>query len=311
MIDFRYHLVSLAAVFLALAVGVALGAGPLGAELTDGLLGQANKDREQVEQQREELSTAAQVNRFNDAFAAGVDTSVLDGRLTNTSVTVFALPGAGSADVAGVVEELDVAGAEVVGEVAVTAALLDPTNRTTAQNLATQVLEGVEGVPAVAQAGSYELVGYALAQGLLATTLAGTPVDGQSQAIQSAFEAAEYVTYEGGDVGRRAGLAVVVAGPSKADNDTARAEVLATILGAMDSLSGGVVLAGPMETRQDAGFVDGLLDSDAANDVSTVNMVDTVAGRVVTVMALAEQADESSGHYGAGAGADEALPALP
>ena len=29
MIDFRYHLVSLISVFLALAVGIALGAGPL------------------------------------------------------------------------------------------------------------------------------------------------------------------------------------------------------------------------------------------------------------------------------------------
>ena len=29
MIDFRYHLVSLIAVFMALAVGVVLGAGPL------------------------------------------------------------------------------------------------------------------------------------------------------------------------------------------------------------------------------------------------------------------------------------------
>ncbi|MDU2059289.1 MAG: copper transporter, partial [Dermabacter sp.] len=29
MIDFRYHLVSLVAVFLALAIGIVLGAGPL------------------------------------------------------------------------------------------------------------------------------------------------------------------------------------------------------------------------------------------------------------------------------------------
>ncbi|NIS33816.1 MAG: copper transporter, partial [Actinobacteria bacterium] len=30
MIDFRYHLVSIIAVFFALAVGIVLGAGPLG-----------------------------------------------------------------------------------------------------------------------------------------------------------------------------------------------------------------------------------------------------------------------------------------
>lgn len=40
MIDFRYHLVSLIAVFMALAVGVVLGAGPL-----QGTLGSALSDQ--------------------------------------------------------------------------------------------------------------------------------------------------------------------------------------------------------------------------------------------------------------------------
>lgn len=39
MIDFRYHLVSIISIFLALAVGIVLGAGPLqgnlGSQLTD------------------------------------------------------------------------------------------------------------------------------------------------------------------------------------------------------------------------------------------------------------------------------------
>ena len=37
MIDFRYHLVSIASVFLALAVGIVLGAGPLKGTLGDTL----------------------------------------------------------------------------------------------------------------------------------------------------------------------------------------------------------------------------------------------------------------------------------
>jgi hypothetical protein len=311
VIDFRYHLVSLVAVFLALAAGVALGSGPLGAELSNGLLSEDDKDRETAEAQRLELSAANQVANFNDAFASAVDTSVLDGLLDGTTVTVFALPDANSATVAAVIEELQVAGADVVGKVDVAPALIDATNRTTAQNLATQVLRGVDGVPTVAEAGSYEVVGYAVAQGLLTTTLTGAPVDAKAQEIQSAFQGADYLTYEGGDVASRGGLAVVVAGNSNAKGSQARSEVLAAMLDSMDSLSGGLVLAGPLETQQNPGFIAGLLTSDAASRVSTVDMVETVAGRVVTVMALAEQAGESSGHYGAGAGADEVLPKLP
>ena len=46
MIDFRYHLVSLISVFLALAVGVVLGAGPLQNSLGTALNDQVTSLRE-------------------------------------------------------------------------------------------------------------------------------------------------------------------------------------------------------------------------------------------------------------------------
>ena len=45
MIDFRYHLVSLISVFLALAVGIVLGAGPLKEAIGDTLTGEVDKLR--------------------------------------------------------------------------------------------------------------------------------------------------------------------------------------------------------------------------------------------------------------------------
>jgi hypothetical protein len=190
--------------------------------MSDGLLSEDDKDRETAEAQRLELSAANQVANFNDAFASAVDArcSMALGRHT---VTVFRAPNANSATVEAVIEELQVAGADVVGQVGCGAALVDATNRTTAQNLATQVLRGVDGVPTVAEAGSYEVVGYAVAQGLLTTTLSGAPVDAKAQEIQSAFQGADYLTYEGGDVARRGGLAVVVAGNSNAKGGQRRA----------------------------------------------------------------------------------------
>ena len=44
MIDFRYHVVSLISVFLALAVGIALGAGPLKETIGDTLTGQGTPE---------------------------------------------------------------------------------------------------------------------------------------------------------------------------------------------------------------------------------------------------------------------------
>ena len=45
MISFRYHIVSIVSVFLALAVGVALGGGPLKGEVDNTLVDQVKTDR--------------------------------------------------------------------------------------------------------------------------------------------------------------------------------------------------------------------------------------------------------------------------
>jgi len=308
MIDFRYHVVSIVAIFLALATGVALGSGPLGSKLSDGLAGQASRDRETVEQQREQLARGEQVEEFNQAFVDGVDSRLLPGLLNGTGVTVFTLPGAANSAVDGVIEDLQAAGAIVVGEVSMSSALLDPANRTTAQTLATDVLRGVDGVPSVEAAGSYQIVGYAMAQGLLAAAPLGAIQNPEAQEIQGAFEGAGYLSYEGG-LRRRGGLAVVVAGETDPQSDPAQTEVLTAIIDSMDSLSAGVVLAGPLESAQEGGFLRALRDSDVADRVSSVDVVDQAAGQVVTVMALAEQVAKGSGHYGIGPGADQVMPA--
>ena len=46
MIDFRYHLVSIVSIFLALAVGIVLGAGPLKEDIGNTLTSEVTKLRE-------------------------------------------------------------------------------------------------------------------------------------------------------------------------------------------------------------------------------------------------------------------------
>src|SRR5699024_10863793 len=67
VIDFRYHLVSLISVFLALAVGIVLGAGPLRENLGDQLAGQV----EQLRTEQDELRTQAdELSTQNDQLAS-------------------------------------------------------------------------------------------------------------------------------------------------------------------------------------------------------------------------------------------------
>ena len=69
------------------------------------------------------------------------------------------------------------------------------------------------------------------------------------------------------------------------------------------------MVAGPPASAGTAGAVGAVRADDAlAAAVSTVDDVDTPAGRVAAVLALREQLAGDSGHYGRAAGASAPLP---
>jgi len=306
VIDFRYHVVSIVAIFLALATGIALGAGPLKGGIDQQLVDEAQRDREDKEALRMELDLAAQSAEFQDKYAEATSAQLLDARLDGRTVAIVTLPGAEDDIAAGVADDVAAAGGSVTARLQVQPELLDPQNRQVAEGLAASVLEGVEGVPNPADASSYELVGYSIARGFLSTDPAGTAIDDPARTITASLREAEYVTTDG-NVERRAGLAVVVAAAPDAA-EQGQEELVTLLLAGLDDASGGVVLVGDPASATEGGYVRATRDSDAAEGVSTVDVADTVAGRVVTVLALAEQAEGESGHYGAVDADDGPMP---
>jgi hypothetical protein len=304
VIEFRYHVVSIAAVFLALATGIALGTGPL----TGGVDSQAASAAEQDRQDRvlrDQLDQAEHHAAFSDAYAQATSGQLLAGRLEGRSVALILLPGADDDIANGVADAIAAAGGSVTGTLELQPALLDPQNRQVAEGLATQVLERVEDVSSADDASTYELVGASLARGFLTDQPEGAPVDGAAQTVAATYREADYVTTDD-DVDRRASLAVVVsADPERLEQG--QAELVTTIIRSLDAASGGVVVAGGATSTTDGGYVAAIRDSEVAQEVSTVDLADTVAGQVVTVLALAEQAGGEAGQYGADA-PDGAMP---
>ena len=137
MINFRYHVVSLTAVFLALAIGLVVGTAALNGPVADSLKSQItalNKDngnkRDQINQYREELNS-------NQVFATEVAPALLNGKLTGRKLLVVELPG--TADYAeGVVSMLKVAGATVTARVTVQDKFFDPSMAAELLDLASQ-----------------------------------------------------------------------------------------------------------------------------------------------------------------------------
>src|SRR5262249_35842814 len=125
VINFRYHVVSLTAVFLALAIGLVVGTAALNGPVADGLKSQiaaANKDnsnmRDQINQDREEINSSQD-------YAIEFAPALLNGKLTGRKLLVVALPGTDEyAD--GVISMLKVAGATVSAKVTVQDKFFDP-----------------------------------------------------------------------------------------------------------------------------------------------------------------------------------------
>lgn len=290
MINFRYHVVSLAASLLALAVGVVLGAGFL--DTTDTVSDDGD-------------DTAAidpALESFETGYAGRTAPALLDDQLDGQTVIVLTTPGAGAADVSGIVDAVEEAGGEIVGQGELTAKLLDPAGRQFAEGVAQQVGEDVEGIDTTGD--SYQRIGAALARALVADETAD--VDGDATALRSAFVEGDLLTLDG-EPEARASLAVVVTGPRSSTSQD-QGVGLAGITSAMDDASAGVLVAGPVSASRPGGFVAAMRNDDQTATISTVDVSDSPSGRIVAVLALAQEASGEAGAWGTSRSADGAVP---
>lgn len=312
MISFRYHIVSIVSVFLALAVGVALGGGPLNREVDNTLVEQVQADRARKAELQQEINTLASTNQFADEFAEAIAPGLVGGVLKGQVVSFVVLPGAQQTEVSELGEMVTVAGGSLGGTVRVGDGLLDVENRELVDELGSQLLDGASGVSVPADASGYERVGALLARATGTDEPGGASVDGTADSILAGLSTAGLLS-AGDDLSRRGNLVVVVAGPGSGSQSEVQSasSIVTTMATALDAGTGGVVVAGPVAAARGEGVVRAIRDDVvAARDVSTVDVLGRAAARVVTVMALAGQAQGQTGHFGAVDAADGAVPGV-
>lgn len=324
MIDFRYHLVSLISVFLALAVGVVLGAGPLQNSIGTALQDQVSELRTDRDAVRAELDTTRQIAERSDAFIDATSPSLVADTLKGQRVAVVALPGAAPDDVVSVDEELAAAGAEVNAHVYLTEAWIDAERLQYRTTLAGQMLGYLDPAPA-AEAGTDGVLANALAQGLSRT--APTP-EGQPSAPDAplAEEAATLISMlSGGDTPlvtvetqpTTASTSVIVVGPRAAEvaanagdenpkkgsensdgaAEEAMAKAVVSTVRAIDQVIPHTVVVGAAATPQDiVTRIRG--DESLAGSVTTVDSVGLTLAPVSSMLALAQDLQGRVEHYG-------------
>lgn len=311
MISFRYHIVSIVSVFLALAIGVALGGGPLKGEVDNTLVEQVKVDRQRKADLQDEIKGLRGTNAFNDAFADAVAPGLVGDILKGRAVTLVVLPGAQQTEVSALGDMVATAGGTVGGTVRIGDGLVDVENKQLVDELGTQLLDSAPDVDVPADASGYERIGALLARAVgTDKDPGGAPVDATAESILAGLSTAGLVSAED-DLDRRGSLVLFVAGPGDLSGDEATSahSIVTTIATAVDGATDGVVVAGPVATARTGGLIRAIRDDVvAARDVSTVDVLGRSAARVVAVMALAGQAEGQTGHFGAVDAADGAMP---
>lgn len=311
MISFRYHIVSIVSVFLALAVGVALGGGPLKGEVDNTLVDQVQADRAVKADLRAEITALKGGNDFNDGFADTVAPGLINGSLDGRVVTLVVLPSAQQAEVAALEQMIGVGGGTVGGTVRVGDGLLSVDNKQLVDELSSQLLDGATDVNVPADASGYEAVGALIARAIgTDEEPGGAGVDATSDSILAGLSTAGLMSADG-TLDRRGSLVLFVAGAGSGSEEeqTGASSILTTLATAVDADTDGAVVAGPIASAREHGAVRGIRDDVvAARDVSTVDALGRSAARIVTVMALAGQAEGQTGHFGAVDAADGPMP---
>ena len=309
MISFRYHVVSLVAVLLALATGIVLGGGPL--QRSDISMSSQSGRAEELAAARARAGAAERGLAFADAYALATADALVERRLARRAVTLVRLPGAEQATIAELTGMVERAGGAVTARVSFGNRLLDVANRQLVAELATQMHGSAERVVKVpAGASGYERLALLVAHAVASARDAGAAVDNAGESILAGVSTARLVSTQG-KVERRGSVVLLVAGApyGTADQRDGAARILGTMVGALDARSDGVVVTGPAASAAGDGLLGALrADPQVATRVSTVDVAERVAGAVVAVLALAEQAGGATGHYGSLASADGPVP---
>ena len=350
MINFRFHLISLVAVFLALGVGVAMGASFVDRATVDSLRSRVDDLDEGYRRRGAELdATRDQLARSDaqSAALAGPGSEALAGRLDGAPVVLLATAEVPRTVIDEVRTSLGASGADRAGTVRLQPPLTSPS---AADLTAARARLGLRGDRDAVRSRIATDLGISLALLSAAPPAAPTvpPIDPttttteqpDASVVRTPTDAAGARAYlaalaelgmisvgdtdEAGDVRFPAGSGyryVLIGG---ADEDPRPVvEPLATAEADRAPRTLTVAEAGTVRAAGDAttttvgepdpgSFVDGLRGSDVADALSTVDDLDESFGRIATVYAVAEQRDSGRvGHYGTGRAATAPFPTVP
>lgn len=302
MIDFRYHIVSLVAVFMALAVGIVIGAFTLSGGVGDSLNQQASSLRSEQAQLRAQVQATGNALNRADNFATLADPALVDGVLSGDSVALVLLPGTPDGLVSATKSSIASAG----GSIATTVTLEDSWLKPDAAKLLRSAASTVGVDPA--QTDVSRLPGIVLGKAVMGR-------DGEAgKAALEQLQSESLIDIDGTSAGKPTSIVVLWPGlPTITDQPTVTSWT-GTISGVGASTNAVVgVSSGPADndlTNPDPVVTSLRGSADATATMSVVDDGTRAMGQTALVLATQRELAGVSGQYGLGADATGPIPAI-
>jgi hypothetical protein len=299
VIDFRYHLVSIVAVFLALAIGIVVGAQAVSPKLADSL----NKaSAAEVKQNKMLYAHNTQLKHeigADEAFAQAAEGRLLRGLLNGERAVLVLAPGTDSTTVDGLTSALQQAGASVTGQVVLSSQFFDTSTGTERQLQSSAKSLTPTGVTLPHTAATNpQVAGQQAAAEEIAASIVGkdglpTLTQAQSQVL-TGFANAGFLQVNGpnssSSLAGQATLAVVVVPatvpPPKLSGPFNLA--LISLTNDVQQASKGAVLTGPLTGTGPRSAVDAVGGGAAGVTLTTVDNAETTIGQIVVAQVLSQ-----------------------
>jgi hypothetical protein len=323
VIDFRYHLVSIVAVFLALAIGIVLGSTELQGHTIDALNAASNSLRSQLNATSTQRDNYQALTSAGEQYLQTAEPKLLGRLLVGQRVVLVTEPGAQGSVVNGIKQAVTDANATVSGQVTLQPAFND-TSGATQSSLSSinQSIASSDGIQLHAatdsQTADQQQAAQLIADAILEKTASQSVLSAaQAQTLLAFYGQAGYLSVTGNPAvpADRATLAVLVTpqnAPSDGTNDPANQVLLAIAQEFATASAATVVAGGTAGSAQPGSAISVLRSSSVSGAVSSVDDADMTLGQITVADALAIQLaggkPNSYGISGASAVSPDPLP---
>jgi hypothetical protein len=300
VISLRQHVASLVAVFLALAVGIALGGGPLAG-------GDDGDDDQPATTATEKAAPASDgQSEFADAFAGEGAGRLYAGGLNGHAAAILAMPGAETAQVKALQAQIIAAGGAITGTYSAGDKLVDVAENSLVDSIGTQLIAQLVDPRLETTAPTYERMGQLLGVAMATTQASSVRADLAAVSVRESLADAELLTSPA-DV-RNAPLVVIVLPPGQegAEPSLSTRTILSGLASGIAHNAAGVVVVGDEDSADD-GELAALRESEVTGSISTVDGIETTIGQVTAVLAMQAIFLGTTGSFGA-SGSDGAVP---